>query len=99
METKEIKLTFTPLSRGRFRCNQTINGIRGGITKNCEKYKRMFTNRVNPQQNRPRVLSAKIDSWREWNCPACDRTNYHGIVGETRTCTYCYKQVRITGKK
>jgi len=63
--TIPVNLTFRPLARGYFRCNQT-----GAKVKNCENYRRSQNNGRNqiPREamNLPRV---KLGSDGKWVCP------------------------------
>lgn len=89
METSE-KITFTPLSRGRFRCNQ-----KDIITKNCDKIRRMLQNQMRPQL--PRMEKAKIDPSGYWWCPYCNYSNrsYGSIKDGMKDCYRCDKTVMI----
>ncbi len=91
MKTVE-KLTFTPLSRGRFRCNQ-----KNLITKDCDRIRRVYGSRgQKPQQ---KILEV-IMNWRDvWGCPDCGHSNYFGVVGKKTTCARCGKGVMVTAKR
>ena len=83
------KLTFRPLSGGRFTCNQT-----GEKTKNCDAYRRSHgTKRRNVEQKAPRISIAKMRWNRVWDCPSCHQANFSGVVYQKNSCTGCGRKV------
>jgi len=99
MQTEETKVTFTPLSRGRFRLR--LNGkLTKVVTKNCDRVRRIFLNRGKSSAPREEVKTT-IMSWDgEWVCPHCGRSHYDSssAVGKVRNCG-CNKKVMITGQR
>lgn len=96
-----VDLTFKPLARGYFRCNQT-----GVKVKNCANYRRSLQNRGRNQipreaMNLPRV---KLGADGQWTCP--NKRNhsfwwkYDNKSEKIRTigCCGCGQEVYITGR-
>ena len=89
MEVTKEKMTFRPLSRGRYRCNQT-----GEITKNCEAYRRTTHKKVQVQKT-DKLPRASMALDEEWICPECNRKNYSGKLSKINICTRCSEKVVI----
>lgn len=96
-----IDLTFRPLARGYFRCNQT-----GAKVKNCENYRRSLQNRGRNQMppeaiNLPRV---KLGADGKWTCPNEKNHSfwwrYNNKSEEIKTIGYCRcgQEVWIAGR-
>jgi hypothetical protein len=95
-------LTFKPLARGYYRCNQT-----GEKTKNPESYRRQKENSnknhiPNNAKGLPRV---KLDRFNKWKCPNeywhkswKDYNNYSKNTRVIATCD-CGERVYITARE
>lgn len=85
-------LTFRPLKRGYFRCNQT-----GERTRDCESYRRAHEEKP---ANR-HLTKVKMYPNKTWKCPQanCGKTNSHGVLNQEDICTGtgCGKKVMIVG--
>lgn len=101
MNPQLVSLTFKPLARGYFRCNQT-----GEKTKNCESYRRQMQNRGRNQipdeaKNLPKV---KLQADSRWECPNKrhhrfwqNDSNRSEKIRVIDTCD-CGQKVYITGR-
>ena len=87
VKATEVKLTFKPLSGGRYRCNQTRE-----ITKNCKKYSRGNHKII---KKTPELTKIAMVRDNRWLCPECGRTNNDGILLQVNTCSKCSKKVFI----
>lgn len=88
MKKVYTNLTFTPLKRRWFRCNQT-----GERTKHCKAYANAHEKRT--ANNRSRQLTkVKMSLDQQWVCPECDRTNFYGVLHKEAICV-CGKKVLI----
>ena len=85
----EKKLTFKPLSRGRYRCS---NGV---ITKNSKHTRALFENRK--RKSMPVATKSVVAEWdHHWYCPHCEGLNQNGYTGEAQ-CRGCGRSVNIIG--
>ncbi len=93
------RLTFRPLAKGWFRCNQT-----GQKTKRPERYSNMVTkaaqNALLQEQQKEQQKNAeayknsleKVEvSFGQWDCPKCTKLNYYGKIDSVVKCMKCHE--------
>jgi len=87
------RATFTPLTKGFFRCNQT-----GEIVKKTKNYARTYYNKMNGNGPKPlkgaTAATVILTYDNRWKCPNpnCKTKNRFGRLGEVVRCISCHNE-------
>ena len=89
--------TFTPLSRGRYRCIQTGALVKARQVKTY-RYRRQRSGMKRLERVKlPPLLSTTVESWSSYaECPYCGIVTYVGRTGVTPTCEGCGKRFLVS---